>query len=69
MMDLTSSSTAPLNGHFCSPECSDCFRRRVCRDGHDYTDAMPPTVSVPPIGLAYERPPLTLFCRRCGEVR
>lgn len=70
-MDLSGSSTsltAPLTQHICSPECADCFRRRVCRDGHDYTDAMPPTLTLPPIGLAYEHPPLTLFCRRCGNI-
>lgn len=64
-MDTSGSTTQ----HICSPECADCFRRRVCRDGHDYTDAMPTTVTVPPVGLVYERQPLTLFCRRCGEIR
>jgi hypothetical protein len=62
--DYTPSTTVATGGHWCQPECSDCFRRRVCGEGHDYTDALPVTTA--PVGLRVTETRPTLYCRRCG---
>lgn len=70
MSETTSTGTSltATTQHICSPECQDCFRRRVCRDGHDYTDAMPQTTTTP-YGTSYIDNTLRLYCRRCGDIR